>query len=51
MLATVLLSHDGDGAIWATWLWRDVEAESCWRRYYRVMLATALPGRHDHGAM
>jgi hypothetical protein len=31
MLATVLLSHVGDGAVGATWQWSDVDAESCWR--------------------
>jgi hypothetical protein len=29
MLATMLLSHAGDGAAEATWLWRDVDVESC----------------------
>jgi hypothetical protein len=31
MLATVLLSHASDDAAEVTWLWRHVEAESCWR--------------------
>jgi hypothetical protein len=26
----MLPSHAGDGAIKVTWLWRDVDAESCW---------------------
>jgi hypothetical protein len=30
MLATMLLSHAGDGTAEATWPWHDVEAESCW---------------------
>jgi hypothetical protein len=29
MLATVLLSHVGDGAVRVTWPRRDVDAESC----------------------
>jgi hypothetical protein len=29
MLAMVLLSHTGDYAIEVTWLWLDVDAESC----------------------
>jgi hypothetical protein len=41
MLATVLLSHVGDGATEAIWPWHDVDAESCWRQCYRVM-ATLL---------
>jgi hypothetical protein len=42
MLTTVLLGHAGDGTIGVTWSWHDVDAESCWRRCYRVMLVTAL---------
>jgi hypothetical protein len=42
MLTTVLSSHAGDGTTGATWSRRDVDAESCWRRCYRVMLVTAL---------
>jgi hypothetical protein len=30
MLATEMLSHDGDDAVEATWPRRDVYAESCW---------------------
>jgi hypothetical protein len=29
MLATMLLSHAGDGATMVTWKWRDVDVESC----------------------
>jgi hypothetical protein len=43
MLATMLPSHDGDGAAMVTWPWCDVDAESCWRQWWRVMLARALP--------
>jgi hypothetical protein len=42
MLATVLLSHAGDGAVEATRLWRDVDTESRWRQCCRVMLAMVL---------
>jgi hypothetical protein len=31
MLETMLSSHFGDGVVRATWSWRDVDAESCWR--------------------
>jgi hypothetical protein len=41
MLATILSSHDGDGATKPSWPQRDVDVESCWQ----VMPATALPGR------
>jgi hypothetical protein len=41
---TVLLSHADDGAVKATGPRCDVNAESCWRQYYRVMMAMALPG-------
>jgi hypothetical protein len=44
MQATLLSSHAGDGAARATSPRRDVDAESCWRQCYRVMLATVLPG-------
>jgi hypothetical protein len=44
MLATMLPSHTGDGAAVATWPQRDVDIELCWRQYYQVKLATALPG-------
>jgi hypothetical protein len=37
---TMLLSHASDGAVEVTLLWRDVDAESCWRQGYRVMLVT-----------
>jgi hypothetical protein len=30
-----LPSHAGDDATEASWLWRDVAAESCWRWHYR----------------
>jgi hypothetical protein len=29
-MATVLLSHAGDGAVETIWPWDDVNAESCW---------------------
>jgi hypothetical protein len=45
MLATMLLSHDNDDAAGATWLWPNVEVESCLRQCYQVMLVTPLPGR------
>jgi hypothetical protein len=51
MLAMVLSSHAGDGFAKATWSWRDVDAESCWRRCYRVKLTKALPRLLDHGTM
>jgi hypothetical protein len=28
-------SHASNGAAEATWLWRDVDAESCWQRFRR----------------
>jgi hypothetical protein len=40
--ATVLLNHAGDGAAGLTWLWCNVDAESCRWRCYRVMLVMAL---------
>jgi hypothetical protein len=42
MLATILLSHAGDGAAGVTWPQCDIDAESCWQQCYRVMLAMAL---------
>jgi hypothetical protein len=30
LLATALPSPTGDGVAEATWLWSDVDAESCW---------------------
>jgi hypothetical protein len=42
MLVTMLPSHAGDDATEATWSWRDVEDESCWRQCYRVLLLLAL---------
>jgi hypothetical protein len=48
---TMMSSHPGDGAAKATWLWSDVEVESCWRQYYRVILAMALLGRLGRGVM
>jgi hypothetical protein len=44
MLAMVLPSHAGNGAAGVTLPQCDVDAESCSRWCYRVMLATALPG-------
>jgi hypothetical protein len=43
MLATVLLSHAGDGTIEATSAQRDVDAELCWQQCSEVILVTALP--------
>jgi hypothetical protein len=51
MLATMLLSHASDGPAKVTWPWSDVDAESCWRQCYRVMLVMMLPRRHGHDAM
>jgi hypothetical protein len=42
MLASMLLSHAGDGATEVTWSWRDVNAESCGQQCCRVMLVMAL---------
>jgi hypothetical protein len=42
MLAMVLLSHAGDGAVEVIWLQRDVDVESCWRWFCRVMLTMTL---------
>jgi hypothetical protein len=61
MLATVLLSHAGNGAIKATWPRHDVDVESncqqcCWGKLAttwcrcRVMLATMLPRHADDSA-
>jgi hypothetical protein len=49
MLATLLLSYAGDGAAEATWLWRDVTVESCWRRCCRVILMMALSRQLGRG--
>jgi hypothetical protein len=38
----VVLNHASDGAAKATWPRRDVDAKSCWRQCYRVVLAMAL---------
>jgi hypothetical protein len=51
MLATVLPSHPGNDTTKATWPQHDVDAESCWRWWCRVMLAMTLPRRLGHGAM
>jgi hypothetical protein len=40
MLARMLSSHAGDGAIGVAWPRRDVDAESCWHRHCWVDLAT-----------
>jgi hypothetical protein len=32
MLAIMLPSHPGDGAVGTTWLRREVDAKSCWRQ-------------------
>jgi hypothetical protein len=48
---TVLLSHAVDDAVGATWLCRDKDVGSSWRRWCRVMLATMLLGRLGHGTM
>jgi hypothetical protein len=29
--AMKMLSHAGDKAVEAAWLWRDVDGESCWQ--------------------
>jgi hypothetical protein len=42
MLTAMQPRHAGDSAAKATWLWRDVDAKSCWRQCYRVTLATTL---------
>jgi hypothetical protein len=34
MLATMMLSHAGDGAARMTWLRRNLDAESYWRQCY-----------------
>jgi hypothetical protein len=58
----LLPSHAGDGATEATWPWRDIIAEPCWRWHCqdelamarcrcRVMLVKVLPKRLRHGAM
>jgi hypothetical protein len=51
MLATVMLSHDGDGAVVVTRLRRDEDTKSCWRRCHRVMLAMMLSGQLGRSAM
>jgi hypothetical protein len=43
MPAKMLPSHTGDGTAGATWLWHDVDAESCWRQCRHIMLAMELP--------
>jgi hypothetical protein len=50
ILATVVLSHTGDGAVETTWPWRDVDVESCWWQYCRVLLVTVLPSPARDGA-
>jgi hypothetical protein len=39
---TVMPSDAGDGTVGATWPRHDVDVESCWRHYCRVMMAMAL---------
>jgi hypothetical protein len=51
MLAMVLSSHARDGTTKVTWPRRDVDAESCWRWRYRVMLAVVLPGQLGRDSM
>jgi hypothetical protein len=51
MLTIMLPTNAGDGATEATWLWHDVEAESCWQQCCRILLVTTLPGQLGHGAM
>jgi hypothetical protein len=41
--AIQMLSHAGGDTTEVTWPLRDIDAESCWRQCYRVMMATALP--------
>jgi hypothetical protein len=43
MLAMVLSSHAEDSTAGVTEPQRDVDAESCWQRFCRFMLATVLP--------
>jgi hypothetical protein len=47
MLTMALPSPAGDGATKSY----DEDAESCWRRCCRVMLAMTLLGQHGHDAM
>jgi hypothetical protein len=42
MLATMLPSHAGEDAAKVTWLRCEVDAESCWRQCYRVVLVMVL---------
>jgi hypothetical protein len=51
MLATVLPSHTSDGTTEATWPRHDVDVESCWRQWYRVMLPTVPLRRLGHDTM
>jgi hypothetical protein len=51
MLATMLLSHAGNGVAEVTCCVRVVDAKSCWQRCCRVMLATVLPRQFGHDAM
>jgi hypothetical protein len=51
MLMMMLLSHAGDSAAEATWLCHDVDAESCWRWRYRVMLAMVVSRQLGRDAM
>jgi hypothetical protein len=47
----MLSSHTGDGAAKETWLWRDVDVESCWRQCCRVMMVMALLMRLGRSTM
>jgi hypothetical protein len=51
MLATMLLSHAGDGAAETTWPRRDIDTESCWQQCCRLTLVMVLPGRLGRGMM
>jgi hypothetical protein len=51
ILVTMLSSHAGDDVARATWPRHDVDAESCWRQCYRVMLAMTLLRQLGRGVM
>jgi hypothetical protein len=51
MLETMLLSHVGDGATEAAWPRRDIDAESCYWQFCRVMLVRTLLGKLQRGAV
>jgi hypothetical protein len=51
MLATMLSSHVGNGAVEVTWQWLYIDVESRRRQCCRVMLAMVLSGQLGRGAM